>query len=1266
MAEYTGAEVVTLNTGDSLTGSTVANIDLIGNDAYARALTASNATLGDVTVSSGGTMYMRGGTAANLYVYGPRTVKNAAGNNVDNGSGGKLYISGGVVENLIVDQEGQAYLYNGTVRNAVLSKSVATVVSTAQLRIYGGTISGGSNNGFSELYCSGGTVSNFVMNPTMYAFVSTGATVVGGSYNGYWLAIRGGTVSGTVFKKAYNSAVVQHNRMSTGLMSDCTISAGASYTAIGGRAVDTVVSGANAMFLVSGANMNYSGGTVLSGGRLFGSVGNISKTVITSYGTAYVSGANVTGADLVVSGRSARLAVSGGGMVRGVTVTELGHVSVGNGGIVYDPVVSMNGATTVAGTYARLEVLSGGVVSGGSAGRDNYTVEVYIRPGATVRGMTFGSGAFVLCAGVAESCFMSRAGGQQVTIRQGGLLSGGTLFDGAKVTISSGTVSGVTVSNGGQIYNVVVAGQAANGLVKDVLVEKGGSVTLRNNGSGGALGQMSGGTVYGALYTSNNGVARNVTIGTGGVGYAYSNGNISGGTVYGTLNANNGGTVSGADIYGTLNANTGGTVIAARAESGALLRVYSGGVMSGAVVSNGGVMNVFSSGLASDTQVLSGGSLFVYSTSLALVKPIAEDGAYVSARLGSGNEVQRTAAVMDDASAFGATLVVEVANKTQTYTIASEVGNANLTVAAPWLMFDNAVKAGEIYVNPFLAGRGVFSVDAEGKTFTAATCNVTRVTAATSLAVNGDVTGTKWGATVNPNDRTAIWSGDKITGGVTTSVALAEGVAEGSVWLTTADALKIAAPLYGAAKGQNFANDVNIYFQGSTEVQNLAGGADYGGSVGGVNLFVSDATIFSGVAYVGGFGSVANGINIQISNSKSEFRKDLYAGALFNAPKLAALDYSVAATGVGSIDTIMSNGIFGGNVYGASAVKAGTISTTAATSPLHTVGDVSISLAGGSATNGKFCLFAGGYATGTDSAKAAAVYTVESVTATVSGGSWGSANGGRGIFGGIFASGVKAEAGEINLTVSGGTMGNVYGGGWSQKDGVSVVGDVELNITGGTMANVFGGGTHSTSGGATEAGNVTITVSGGTIDGDIYARGQLDGDTVANSTVIFAGNRNFSCGVYGYSYVGGGDSDATLEFSGYTGTFSGAIGGFDSVNFSGMTAMTLASADVSNTAWDFDLAERAESLAGTALLKWSAGALGENSTVAVAFADAAQARASWSIAAVADAAQATFGLTVGDDVVATGLAYNTAIADGDYAGWGFRLDNGTLKFANLA
>ncbi|MBP5531008.1 MAG: hypothetical protein J6Y54_03135, partial [Lentisphaeria bacterium] len=118
----------------------------------------------------------------------------------------------------------------------------------------------------------------------------------------------------------------------------------------------------------------------------------------------------------------------------------------------------------------------------------------------------------------------------------------------------------------------------------------------------------------------------------------------------------------------------------------------------------------------------------------------------------------------------------------------------------------------------------------------------------------------------------------------------------------------------------------------------------------------------------------------------------------------------------------------------------------------------------------------------------------------------------------------------------------------------------------------------------------------------------------------------------------------------------------------GATAMELATAadDVTNSNWEFDLTERASALASTSLLTWSTANF-ENDSIKVSFADDAQAQGGWNIAAVAEAfSGTTFDVEIGGTEIATGLSYSQQIDTGAYAGWGFELESGVLKFKQLA
>ena len=477
--------------------------------------------------------------------------------------------------------------------------------------------------------------------------------------------------------------------------------------------------------------------------------------------------------------------------------------------------------------------------------------------------------------------------------------------------------------------------------------------------------------------------------------------------------------------------------------------------------------------------------------------------------------------------------------------------------------------------------------------------------------------------------------------------------------------------LFGAS-GNTFASGSVEITARSGSLRNLAAGADAGGTVGGVSLELDGADV-NGVAYAGGFGSVSEWADTLIT--AGDFAGDFYGGALANYVK------TPVASEVGGVCVTVDaeNAVFYGNIYGASAVKSGII-TTALEAPHHTVGHIGISLAEGKTAKEGFCLFAGGYATGHDSSTGRTnVYETGSVNLYISGGEWGTVNNGRGIFGGIFtgdnisdtelgetACGVRAEAGDVNISISGGSMGNVYGGGWAQRNGTSVVGNVDITVSGGTVANIFGGGSTSTSGGATVTGDVTITVDGGSITGAIYAMGQGGNDSVEGDvSVTFRGANDYVCGVYGYSYVGGAASEATLSFTGYTGKFSGRIGGFAGITFSADTAMELgtAAAHVSNYVWNFDVSARDADLSDTAMLDWHAANFAGDTIVLNL---ASGSTAAWTLVdAAATTAYGEFDVRI-DGVSQGTLKLGDQLASGEFAGWGFTIEDTVLKFKNLA
>ena len=184
--------------------------------------------------------------------------------------------------------------------------------------------------------------------------------------------------------------------------------------------------------------------------------------------------------------------------------------------------------------------------------------------------------------------------------------------------------------------------------------------------------------------------------------------------------------------------------------------------------------------------------------------------------------------------------------------------------------------------------------------------------------------------------------------------------------------------------------------------------------------------------------------------------------------------------------------------------------------------------------------------------------------------------------------------------------------------------------------------------------------------GSVYLRGMIDGDAVTgDAAVTVTGVTDYGCNLYGFSRTSGEENKAVLTFDNYTGTFSGEINGFVNIAFAGDTAMTFgADAEIANTAWLFDATERTD--AGT-VFATDAAADFSGSTITLSLGEDAV-RSDWSIfAGGANTAYGEFDVLVGGvSIVTDPLELNEAIASGDYAGWGFTVEESVLKFKNLA
>ena len=1244
---------------------------------------------------------LQGANANRLYVYSGAVVKNAAvsgGSMMIHGATGGGYASGVVVSGgaLFVRSAGNVAENIDIYGNIVYLQTGGTI---RDVTIHGGELQTGSGTAENVTVLAGGSIARFSDGAITWKNldVRTGAqaTLVGGFIITDNINIAAGALTNDADAHAENGVIYDFNQAINGsfgngiTLSNYTL--GADGDLLDGAAAKAVTISGGALYVSSGAKAE---DVTLVTNRVYIKTGGAVSRSIVRGGEYYVYGddGNSYASDVKVSG-GALIVRHAGNLAENIVVSG-GEAHVQSSAIINDVMVYAGNAYVSQGGF-----IGGATVSGGS-------LHMYIN----------GSGADIVQSG--GRVYMERDNTQLTNVtlyggefdnwnaNGGGLVSGATVRGGDMLVRFVGNVVDEVAVSGGKLW--VQRGASATNVTM-----LGGEIAV--SGSGGNISELTGIAVSGGkLVVQNYGLAQDINM-TGGVVSVTGTGVVSavaGNTIH---NAN---TVAGAKLSLVKGAMLTGsdtkivegtlyfcdTAVAGHATSGVLdglsignaqfsigdgiiatnavlnngsarLSAFEGAVISGVTVTSGAIicadgnavevydatligngtcnLSLSAGAYASNTTVGAGGKIqFQHANAKADNTTIMAGGSMVTNIAGAdtgdlvtldftgttGNQrvyITNLANVKEETE-----IVLKGETAGNTYTIANTGATNRYVQVGDYEIFGGEVKAGETFGNAFTGKR--YEFNGTGTAITVGTFTVGTKTGDASALTNDDAIAggraVKWNATTGVTSGNVFLAGDMTSGQAWVEL---DGYTGGEN--TT---------LYGA-QGNSFATGTVNILAKSGSLRNLAAGANAGGTVKAVNLSFEGAEL-DGTGYVGGFGNVTGETKTLITTGS--FAKDFYAGALANK-----LD---SVTSVGDVSMTIDGGTFSGNIFGASAVKT---DTTKGNGTRHTAGDVTLTVTGGSTTKGtQACIFAGGYATGDATGT---VYTVDSVTATISGGSWGEAAGGRGIFGGIMASGVTAQAGDINLIVSGGSMGNVYGGGWAQKtNGKSIVGDVNLTISGGTIANVFGGGSHSTSGGTTETGDITITVSGGNITGDIYARGQLDGDTTGAASVIFTGANDFDCGVFGYSYVGGAASDAALSFSTYTGEFSGNIGGFSGITFDGATAMTLdtAATDVSNGAWKFDLTDRANTLAGTSLLTWG-GADFENDTIKVTFADDAQAQGGWNIATVAEAfSGTTFDVEIGGAEIVSGLAYNQQIAAGDYAGWGFDLESGVLKFKQLA
>ena len=458
---------------------------------------------------------------------------------------------------------------------------------------------------------------------------------------------------------------------------------------------------------------------------------------------------------------------------------------------------------------------------------------------------------------------------------------------------------------------------------------------------------------------------------------------------------------------------------------------------------------------------------------------------------------------------------------------------------------------------------------------------------------------------------------------------------------------------------------MNIKAEGAT-IGNLLGGGAAGTTNNNINIEIGNAAAAAGegesaegkettikALYGGGHGDVAGNINIGINGGN--ITSQLVGGTIRTTD---------SANVAGEISLTIKDVEFTGSMITGGSYINFTNNAAAAT-----VADVNVAISGGEAKSAS--LYGAGYAYSSGTNADGVEYSAGNITIDITDGTVGSKQSGRGIFGGAFASGVDASVADVSITISGtAAAGNIFGGGWAQQGGSSVVtGAVDITISGGSANVIYGGGAHSnTSTGSTSVASVNITVSGGSAMA-IYAGGQTTGDTVTGDAVItvtgaFASETDlYGTGYEGVDTVAG---SSTLNFADYTGTYSGTIANFDDIIFSGDTVAAMTGAAVEAANLTFDLAGR------TAAANAFVG-FGADSTIASVDIKADTANAatsSWDILTTTGSKITDFDLFVGDAASAIDLTVGEAIVGGVFNGWAIQEIESegkvTYKFAVLA
>lgn len=360
---------------------------------------------------------------------------------------------------------------------------------------------------------------------------------------------------------------------------------------------------------------------------------------------------------------------------------------------------------------------------------------------------------------------------------------------------------------------------------------------------------------------------------------------------------------------------------------------------------------------------------------------------------------------------------------------------------------------------------------------------------------------------------------------------------------------------YKTGSGGTLTGDTRLYVGGNTHIEHTTSDPDIATSKGG-NVFGAG----SGYSAEYAIGEVSNSTVVLADNAVVS--RAIYGGGNYGYIATGGVSnvYVLGGT-VGdvfgganqrlgqTVNVFVKGGTVTNNVYGGSNTS-GTINNLA-----------TINVSGGTVSN----VFGGGYGEGTSMANNTIV--------NVSGGTINNNVYGGGALGTV--------SGNTTVSVSGGTMHNVYGAGLGAEytgttwppaaANANIAGTTTVSVSGGTMDNVYGGGENGSVAYSTTAssasGNSTVSVSGGEVTENVFGGGE--NGTTQGTTIVNVSGGNIRGNVFGgalgahgriyvtgmrtvnildghvYGNVYGGSRNANdgndlsrtdASFSGYTGT----------------------------------------------------------------------------------------------------------------------------------